>query len=180
MDNNGTLTLAKEMKKQGLNAVQYLPNAYNQKFISDNAPFFQGSYALTFFTPFEVKQKPAGLKNYQKWMKKNGYAQNENSMAGWINADQFVTGLREAGPDFTRQKVVDAINAERNYTANGLLAGIDWSVAHQADQPQGCNVLSKVQNGKFVPSFGSPGKPFVCFQLNPLPDKLQSQPTNKT
>jgi len=179
MDNNGTLTLAKEMKKQGLNAPQYLPNAYNQKFISDNAPFFQGSYALTFFTPFEVKQKPQGLKDFQKWMKKGGFEQNENAMAGWINADQFVTGLKEAGPDFTRQKVVDAINAEKNFTANGLLAGIDWSVQHQADQAQGCNVLSKIDNGKFVPSFGQPGKPFVCFQLNPLPDKLQSQPTLK-
>ena len=179
MDNNGTLTLAKEMKKQGLNAPQYLPNAYNQKFISDNAPFFQGSYALTFFTPFEVKEKPQGLKDFQKWMKKGGFAQNENSMAGWINADQFVTGLKEAGPDFTRQKVVDAINAEKNFTAHGLLAGIDWSVQHMADQAQGCNVLSKVDNGKFVPSFGQPGKPFVCFQLNPLPDKLQSQPTLK-
>jgi branched-chain amino acid transport system substrate-binding protein len=179
MDNNGTLTLAKEMKKQGLNAVQYLPDAYNQKFISDNAPFFQGSYALTFFTPFEVKQKPQGLKEFQTWMKKGGFAQNENSMAGWINATQFVQGLKEAGPDFTRQKVVDAINAEKNFTANGLLAGIDWSVQHMADQAQGCNVLSKVDNGKFVPSFGQPGKPFVCFQLNPLPDKLQSQPTVK-
>jgi len=179
MDNNGTLTLAKEMKKQGLNAPQYLPNAYNQKFISDNAPFFQGSYALTFFTPFEVKTKPQGLKDFQKWMKKGGFAQNENSMAGWINADQFVTGLKAAGPDFTRQKVVDAINAEKNFTAHGLLAGIDWSVQHQADQAEGCNVLSKVDNGKFVPSFGQPGKPFTCFQLNPLPDKLQSQPTLK-
>ena len=179
MDNNGTLTLAKEMKKQGLNAPQYLPNAYNQKFISENAPFFQGSYALTFFTPFEVKQKPKGLQDFQKWMKKGGFEQNENAMAGWINADQFVTGLKEAGPDFTRQKVVDAVNAEKNFTANGLLAGIDWSVQHQADQAQGCNVLSKIDNGKFVPSFGQPGKPFVCFQLNPLPDKLQSQPTLK-
>jgi branched-chain amino acid transport system substrate-binding protein len=179
MDNNGTLTLAKEMKKQGLNAKQYLPNAYNQKFIEENAPFFQGSYALTFFTPFEVKQKPKGLKDFQKWMKKNGYEQNENSMAGWINADQFVTGLREAGPDFTRQKVVDAINAEKNFTAHGLLPGIDWSVAHKGDQPEGCNVLSKIENGKFVPQFGQPGKPFVCLQLNPLPDKLQSQPTVK-
>jgi ABC-type branched-subunit amino acid transport system substrate-binding protein len=179
MDNNGTLTLAKEMKKQGLNAKQYLPNAYNQKFIEENAPFFQGSYALTFFTPFEVKQKPKGLKDFQKWMKKNGYEQNENSMAGWINADQFVTGLREAGPDFTRQKVVDAINAEKNFTAHGLLPGIDWSVAHKGDQPEGCNVLSKIENGKFVPQFGQPGKPFVCLQLNPLPNKLQSQPTVK-
>ena len=179
MDNNGTLTLAKEMKKQGLNANQYLPNAYNQKFISENAPFFQGSYALTFFTPFEVKQKPKGLQDFQKWMKKGGFEQNENAMAGWINADQFVTGLKEAGPDFTRQKVVDAINAEKNFTANGLLAGTDWSIAHQADQPQGCTVLSKIDNGKFVPSFGQTGKPFVCFQLNPLPAKLQSQPTLK-
>jgi hypothetical protein len=100
-------------------------------------------------------------------------------MAGWINADQFVTGLREAGPDFTRQKVVDAINAEKNFTANGLLAGIDWSIAHQGEQPEGCNVISKIENGKFVPSFGQPGKPFVCLQLNPLPDKLQSQPAVK-
>lgn len=179
MDNNGTLTLAKEMKKQGMDAVQYLPNAYNQKFISENAPFFQGSYALTFFTPFEVKQKPKGLKDFQKWMKKGGFEQNENSMAGWINADQFVTGLKGAGPDFTRQKVIDAINAEKNFTAHGLLAGLDWSVVHQADQPEGCTVLSKIENGKFVPSFGQPGKPFVCFQANPLPDKLQSQPTLK-
>jgi branched-chain amino acid transport system substrate-binding protein len=179
MDNNGTLTLAKEMKKQGMDAVQYLPNAYNQKFISENAPFFQGSYALTFFTPFEVKQKPKGLKDFQKWMKKGGFEQNENAMAGWINADQFVTGLKEAGPDFTRQKVIDAINAEKNFTAHGLLAGLDWSVVHQADQPEGCTVLSKIENGKFVPSFGQPGKPFVCFQANPLPDKLQSQPTLK-
>jgi len=179
MDNNGTLTLAKEMKKQGMDAVQYLPNAYNQKFISENAPFFQGSYALTFFTPFEVKQKPKGLKDFQKWMKKGGFEQNENSMAGWINADQFVTGLKEAGPDFTRQKVIDAINAEKAFTAHGLLAPIDWSIAHQADQPEGCTVLSKIDNGKFVPSFGQPGKPFVCFQANPLPDKLQSQPTLK-
>jgi len=177
MDNNGTLTLAKEMKKQGMDAVQYLPNAYNQKFISENAPFFQGSYALTFFTPFEVKQKPKGLKDFQKWMKKGGFEQNENSMAGWINADQFVTGLKGAGPDFTRQKVIDAINAEKDFTAHGLLAPIDWSIAHQADQPEGCTVLSKIDNGKFVPSFGQPGKPFVCFQANPLPDKLQSQPT---
>jgi branched-chain amino acid transport system substrate-binding protein len=180
MDNNGTLTLAKEMKKQGLNALQYLPDAYNQKFISENAPFFQGSYALTFFTPFELKQKPKGLKDFQKWMKKGGFAQNENSMVGWINAAQFVAGLKEAGPDFTRQKVVDAINAEKNFTADGLLAPIDWTVAHQADPPDGCTVLSKIDNGKFVPSFGQPGKPFACFQLNPLPDKLQSQPTNKS
>ena len=171
MDNNGTLTLAKEMKKQGLDAIQYLPNAYNQKFIEENAPFFQGSYALTFFTPFEVKQKPKGLKDFQKWMKKGGFEQNENSLAGWINADLFYQGLKAAGPDFTRQKVVDAINADDR------LHGGRAPRRHRLDdcapgriRPQGCSVVSKIENGKFVPSFGEPGKPFVCLQANPLPD----------
>jgi branched-chain amino acid transport system substrate-binding protein len=164
MDNNGTLTVAKEMKKQGLDAIQYLPNAYNQKFIEENAQFFQGSYALTFFTPFEVKQKSKGLKDFQKWMKRGGFEQNENAVAGWINADLFYQGLKAAGPEFTRQKVIDAINQMTNYTANGLLAGIDWRSAHSQEAPNSCVVLSKIQNGKFVPSFGEPGKPFACFE----------------
>jgi branched-chain amino acid transport system substrate-binding protein len=179
MDNNGTLTLAKEMKKQGLDAIQYLPNAYNQKFIEENAPFFEGSYALTFFTPFEVKQKPKGLKDFQKWMKRGGYQQTENSLVGWINADLFVTGLRAAGPEFTRQNVVDEINQMTDYTAQGILAGIDWTVSHRGPQAEGCTALSKISNGKFVPSFGELGKPFVCLQLNPLPDKLQTKAGSK-
>jgi hypothetical protein len=160
MDNNGTLTLAKEMKKHGLEAIQYLPNAYNQKFIEENAPFFEGSYALTFFTPFEVKQKPKGLKDFQKWMKKGGFQQNEQSLVGWINADLFVTGLKAAGPDFTRQKVVDEINKMTDYTAQGILPGIDWTVSHRGPQADACNALSKIHNGKFVPSFGEPAQPF--------------------
>jgi branched-chain amino acid transport system substrate-binding protein len=179
MDTNGALTLAKEVKKQGLEAIQYLPNAYNQKFMEENAQFFEDSYVSTFFTPFEVKSKPKGLKDFQKWMKKGGFEQNENSLAGWINADLFFQGLKAAGPEFTRQRVVDEINNMTDYTAGGLLAGIDWTIAHKQDPPQGCGVVSKIQSGKFVPIFGEPGKPFVCLQANPLPDALQSKPTLK-
>ncbi len=42
------------------------------------------------------------MKHYQKWMKKSGGKRNENSLVGWINADEFVTGLKAAGPNFTR------------------------------------------------------------------------------
>jgi branched-chain amino acid transport system substrate-binding protein len=173
MDNNGTLTVAREMKKQGLNAIQYLPNAYNQKFMQENGQFFQGSYALTFFTPFEVKEKPKGLKDFQKWMKKGGFEQNENAMAGWISANTFYEGLKAAGPEFTRQKVVDAVNANTNYTANGLLGGVDWRTAHSQEAVNDCVVYSKIENGKFKPAFGQPGKPFACFPGQP--DKLPAK-----
>jgi hypothetical protein len=66
-----------------------------------------------------------------------------------------------------------------DYTAGGLLPGIDWTTAHKQVPPQGCGVLSKIQHGKFVPTFADPGKPFVCLQANPLPDKLQPKPTFK-
>jgi branched-chain amino acid transport system substrate-binding protein len=174
MDANGVLTLAKEMKKQGLDAIQYLPNAYDQKFIEENAPFFQGSYALTFFTPFEVKNKPKGLKDFQKWMKRGGFEQNENSLAGWINADLFYQGLKAAGPEFTRQKVVDAINQMTDYRAGGLLPGIDWRISHSQEAPNSCIVLSKIDNGKFKPAaFASADKPFACYPTQP--DKLPAK-----
>jgi hypothetical protein len=177
MDNNGVLTLAKEMKKQGLNAPQYLPNAYDQQFMKTNGQFFEGSYVLTFFTPYQVKKQPPGLKQFLKWAKKTGAPTTENSLAGWTNADLFYQGLKAAGPDFTRQKVVDAINQMKSYTADGIYAPIDWTIAHTQDPPVGCSILSKVHNGTFVPSFGTADKPFTCLQLNPLPDQLQSKPT---
>jgi branched-chain amino acid transport system substrate-binding protein len=177
MDTNGTLTLAREMKKQGLDVPQYLSNVYNHDFVEQNAPFFEGSYTATFFTPFEVRPRPTGLKQFLRWTKRGGFAQNENSLAGWMNADLFYRGLQAAGPDFTRQKVVDAINGMTDYTAGGLVAGIDWATAHRQDPPQGCVVVSKIEHGRFVPTFGEPGKPFRCLQANPLPETLQSKPT---
>ena len=171
LDGNGAAVLAREMKKQGLDAVQSLPNAYNHEFVKKNAEVLNGNYSFTTFTPFETKPKPAGLKLYEKWIKKTGGAQNEHSLDGWLNADLFVAGLKAAGPDFTRQKVVDAINKMTDYNANGLLPGVDWTTAHE--QPPECYAVTKIVNGKFQPVFGKPGKPFVC-----LPGTLTKIPTN--
>lgn len=171
LDANGAFTLAREMKKQGLNAPMILPNAYNQERIEKNAVVANGSYVFTVFTPFESKSKPAGLKLYEKWIKKSGGTKSENSLYGWLNADLFVRGLKAAGCDFTRQKVVDAINQMTDYNADGLIAPVDWTKAHQ--QAPSCYTWLKVENGKFKPVFGQPGKPFLCF-----PADLTSIPKN--
>lgn len=160
IDGNGVVTLAREMKKQGLDAVQAMPNAYNHSFLEKNADVLDGNYLFTPFAPLETRPRPEGLKLFEKWIKKTGGARNENSITGWINADLFVTGLKAAGPDFTQQKVVDAINAITDYTAMGLLAGTDWTRYHE--EPNPCYAMLKVVDGKPKPVFGKPGKPFVC------------------
>jgi ABC-type branched-subunit amino acid transport system substrate-binding protein len=171
IDANGTVTLAREMKKQGLEAIQALPNAYNHELVEENAQFLEGSYSFTPFAPFETKPQPKGLKLYEKWIKKTDGGRNEHSLDGWLNAGLFVTGLKAAGPDFTRQKVVDAINGLTDYTADGLLPGVDWTKAHSTGPD--CYAVMKITDGKFVPRFGKPGKPFVC-----LASDLETIPKN--
>ena len=90
---------------------------------------------------------------------------------GWLNADLFVRGLKAAGCDFTRQKVVDAVNQMTSYSGDGLVAPVDWTKAHQT--APSCFAWLKVENGKFKPVFGEPDKPFLCF-----PADLTSIPKN--
>ena len=94
-------------------------------------------------------------------MKKTDGRVTENAVFGWINAAQFVAGLKAAGPDFTQQKVVDAVNAMTDFNADGLLPPVDWTTAHENDQD--CMALLKIVKGKFKPVYGKPGKPVLCF-----------------
>ncbi len=164
MDNNGVVTLAKEMKKQQLKAVQSLPNAYDHEFLKEFGDLFEGSYVRTDFVPFEASDKPAGLTKFLAAMKKLNTDPTENSLVGWLNADLFVTGLKAAGEHFDRKTVIDAINKMTDYTADGILNGVDWTKQHtQLKTPgEACQVFLKVHASKFEPVFTEPGKPFVC------------------
>jgi ABC-type branched-subunit amino acid transport system substrate-binding protein len=171
IDFNAAIILKKEMLKQGLDAPVVLPNSYNYGAVEDNADILEGSYVLTLFAPLETRPKPQGIKLYERWMKRTKGTVAENSIVGWINADLFVEGLKAAGPEFTRQKVIDAINQMTSYTAKGFVPPIDWTAAHDSDSD--CYALSRIVDGKFKPAFGEPGKPFICF-----PDDLKVIPKN--
>ena len=160
IDANGAFTLGREMKKQGLDAPMILANAYDQERIQRNASVADGNYLYTLFTPFESVSKPEGLKLYEKWIKRSGGKRTENSLYGWLNADLFATGLKAAGPDFTCQKVIDAVNQLKDYDAGGILPGVDWTKAHQ--EGPSCYSWLKIQDGNFKPVFAKSGKPFLC------------------
>ncbi|MET1040702.1 MAG: ABC transporter substrate-binding protein, partial [Acidimicrobiales bacterium] len=163
MDFNGATTLQQEMRRQEMDAIQYLPNGYDYNFLAENGDLFEGSYVLTQFVPFEAEDPPEALGTYEDWIEQTGGTLGELSLAGWISADMFVTGLRAAGPEFSQQGVIDGLNQLTDYTAEGIIPGLDWTIEHTGDAPRACSALSLIQNSEFVPQFGEPGEPFICF-----------------
>jgi hypothetical protein len=88
---------------------------------------------------------------------------------GWINAIQFVDGLKGAGPEFTQQKVIDYLNAQHAFSAGGMVPPVDWATGHidpqkhpEVRSKEQCAPIMQVKGGKFV-LFETPAdKPFTC------------------
>ena len=173
IDLNGMKTLAQELQRQGIRdqVTLFHTNTYDSTFVSDASPLFEGDYVQVQFRPFEADSAGSTLDQFKEWMGKNDYPITEISMVGWINADTAYTGLKAAGSDFDRQKVIDATNQITDYTANGLIPTVDWSRQHDAptaDDPGShgpvldCMSFVQVKDAKFV-VVGDPEKPWSCW-----------------
>jgi branched-chain amino acid transport system substrate-binding protein len=169
MDRDETLTLGKEMKKQGLNAIQELPNGYDPAFIKANAKYYEGSYVVPQFTALEWKPQLPEIKLFEKWMAAEHKKIYEISVIGWIAAYQFVLGLKLAGPDFSQQKVINALNTQTDVTVGGLVPKIDWTKGHidpvkhpESRDPIACANFLVIKDGVFTPTFATADKPYVC------------------
>jgi branched-chain amino acid transport system substrate-binding protein len=173
IDQKETLILAKEMAKQHLDAVQYVNNLYDPQFVRDNARYLEGDFVAPQFAAFENTPLPPVEQDFLKWMGNIGKPVSELPAYGWIAALQFVHGLKLAGPNFSQQKVVDSLNQDTHFDADGMIVPIDWTKQHNdptgadgtANQFAGkyqCVSLTRVRDGKFVPELNEPGKPFTC------------------
>ena len=162
------------MSRKGSKAVQNLPNAYDQQFVKENAQYLEGDYVEPQFVAFEKDVKIPEMDLYQKWAAKSGKTVRELTAEGWIAANMFVHGLKLAGPNFTQDKVINCLNQDTNFTANGFIEPIDWTKQHhdpaagnglsnpKYDSKWDCASVVQVKSGKFVPVFDQPGKPWVC------------------
>jgi branched-chain amino acid transport system substrate-binding protein len=176
MDLQGIVTLAREMNRQSVDAVQYIVNGYDHELIAEFGDLFQGSYVETNFVSFEVEDPPESLETYLEWMDRTGTEPTENSMNGWLNAALFVEGLRQAGPDFSREQVIDAINQMTDWDADGLLHNVDWTVRHTEPARDVCHTFSRIEGDEFVPVLGEPGEPFICLdrEADGIPEGVPS------
>lgn len=172
MDLSGNVLLAQALRQQQMSVTQYWLNGYDESAVKQYASLMQGVYFLVPHTPFELT--PAELPRYpgmQLYLREMaryfpGVEPSEVSLAGWINATTFVTGLKALGPHVTptRSGLIAAINSLVNYTADGLVSPITWRNEHDANGPYDCNVDLQVRDGRFVPIFGSKPSVFTCFR----------------
>ncbi len=173
MDNNETLKLANEMKKQGLHAVQNMPNSYDHSFIAQNAAVLDGSFVEPLNTPWESEPQSPATHDYLKSIKAVTNDPVELTELGWAMAMMFVDGLKGSGPEFTQQKVIDYLNAQTAYTAQGLLAPIDWTTGHVDPQThpevrakEQCQPVLVIKSGKMEMFKPSAGKPWTCLDTS--------------
>jgi ABC-type branched-subunit amino acid transport system substrate-binding protein len=168
-----SFTLGKEMQKQGMQAVQELPNGYNADFVKQNGAALQGSIVSPQFVAFQNTPQIPEIQHLYEWTGKIGVPVVELTAVGWQLAAEFYEGLKGAGPNFSQAAVIDYLNTLTHWTDNGFIQPLDWTKQHQdptnnpAVRPAlECGNTVKVENGTFVPVYGKPEKPWVCFNRN--------------
>ena len=179
MDLSGNVLLSRTMRQDGMGSVaQYWLNGYDEAAIAKFSSLMQGVYFLIGHVPFEagLSRKYPGMALYLSKLAKYfpGELPGEASLAGWISADMFVTGMRLVGRDLTRARLIDALNSLTSYTADGIVSPIDWRLEHTRNGVVDCNVYVRALGGHFVPLFGSPPRTvFTCFET-PQPQSARS------
>jgi ABC-type branched-subunit amino acid transport system substrate-binding protein len=173
VDLNESFTLGKEMQKQGMQAVQSLPNGYDANFVSKNAALLEGDIVTLGVVALEVTPQLPEVQNLYKYTDEIGVPVSELTVYGWVLASELYAGLAGAGPHFSQAAVVNALNRMTAFSDNGFIPPIDWTKGHidpekdpEALSAQDCSNAVIVKNGKFVPYLSTPDKPWTCFNRN--------------
>ncbi len=175
MDLSANISLSNIMSQDGLSHVSQLwYNGYDQQALQKYPSQMNGVYFLLLNAPFEAASlypgKYPGLDEFIAMMKKYepGKLPSEPALTGWVNADLFVKGLRMAGKDLSRTRLVAAINRLTSYTADGILSPVDWRVSHGPNtSPYNCTSFIQARSGRFIPVFTTPPSVFSCFPPKP-------------
>lgn len=177
MDLNGVVNIKKALVAAGGQGVTFqAPQGYDAETLDELGDDLEDFYFSLQFVPFESAAGNPGMTRFLKAMKQRKLQPNENLLVGWVSAALLTKGIEDAGKQFTQQSVIDAINKTTSWTADGMMSPVNWTSAHGPAQPGDIDCFSyvAVEKGKFVPQFGQPGKPLVCFPVNPYPATLDS------
>jgi branched-chain amino acid transport system substrate-binding protein len=174
MDLSGNVLLSETMQQEGLSGVTQLwSDGYDETALSQYESAMQGVYFAEPNAPFEVTSlypgRYPGMDAFEAALTRYepGTPPSEPALAGWTGAALFVQGLRAVGRDLTRSALVAALNRITSFTADGILAPVDWRTAHTSTGPINCNAWVRVEGSRFVPVYGTPPSVFVCMPTPP-------------
>jgi ABC-type branched-subunit amino acid transport system substrate-binding protein len=170
VDLQESFTLGKEMQKQGMNAVQQLPNGYDADFVAKNGSLLQGDFVTLQFVALQQQPQIPEIQKLYKYTGQMNVPVRELTVYGWMLGEELYTGLAAAGPNFSQAAVIDALNGMKAWTDHGLNPPVDWTKGHidpekhpEALSDNDCFSAVQVENGKFVPYKVTDDKQFICF-----------------
>ena len=173
LDLNAMKTLAQELERQGVRdqITMHHPNGYDHAWLAESPSLFEGDFVVVQVAPLEATGV-AAVAEFLEWVEANGGPIAEQTIAGWVNADLFVQGLKAAGPEFSREALIEASNTQlTNYSANGMINETDWSRQHVAPTEedritnghvQECAAVVRIRGGAFELE-GTAEAPFLCW-----------------
>lgn len=181
MDGDGSARISRALRQAGVDIKQYWPIGYDPKLLEQFPEEMDGVYMQSAAVPFEIPESSPGLQKFLEWMAKTGGQVNELSLVGWISAALLVRGIQDAGADFTQSSVVEAINRITDWTADKILPGINWTIAHGPPPPDkvplACLSFLQAQDRKFKPVFVTAEQPFLC--LDPRSSTIPDEPIRR-
>lgn len=112
-----------------------------------------GTLGFCYYPDPDVSNEP-GVARYRAAMTKYhpGKPRNRYSLYGYTFGRLIVEGLRRAGRDLTRERLVDALESMRAWDAGGVMPPVSFSSNDHHAQPAG--FVCELKAGRFVPLSG--------------------------
>lgn len=148
MDFLQNTALSDQLAKAGIDLkVIIFPGGYDPRVLS--IPGVEGAVFGLEFKPFELN--PPAFVEFDQWASPEA-ARNQPTYVGWLAAETFVAGLKEAGLNCpTRKAFIANLRLVDDWTAGGAFDPVDWRAEFGREFQ--CLYYVKVENGAFRPLF---------------------------
>jgi branched-chain amino acid transport system substrate-binding protein len=120
--------IVKAVKAAGLSLdVVLLPAGYDDRFAAVYGPDLEGAYIAIDWRPFELHVDAHDTFTEHLEAVAPDEFPSQLAMVGWLSADAFIRGLREAGESCpTREAFIENLRKVTDYTADGLVPPTDF------------------------------------------------------
>jgi Periplasmic binding protein len=157
MEGSDNLAVDQAMQQNGMTGVHSVwLDGYDRAYLTQDPSAMVGVIYLEQHVPFEAATQFPGkypaMQQYLATMEKYEpkWTYDDSSFQGYLNAVQFVQGLREeaaTGKPLTQADLIATINKETAFTGDGLTVPVNWTQDHDSSPGPYCASFVEVETG---------------------------------